>query len=274
MARQVILRAEEDGKQLLPVTGFEQVKRGGAGKTLEDSMLEVEKLVPIMAAYGCNYNAETGFFEYAGLTDLTADDCRNMLVETGMYTIEDIAAKYAYCKSRVNLIPISAASNKRGYFFAFTGIKFNGAYAFYYAREIELIQLCSDYNGISFGFALNEASNMFANCHNLKRITGNIYLDYSPNVTNMFLSCNLLESVRILHLKTDISFSDSPLLSYESVKYLVDNAANTDPITVTVHGDVYAKLSGTASEYGDHTQEEWTAIMTAATDKQISFATV
>lgn len=44
-------------------------------------MLEVENLVPIMAAYGCNYNAETGYFEYAGLTDLTADDCRNMLVE-------------------------------------------------------------------------------------------------------------------------------------------------------------------------------------------------
>lgn len=32
MARQVILRAEEDGKQLLPVTGFEQVKRGGLAK--------------------------------------------------------------------------------------------------------------------------------------------------------------------------------------------------------------------------------------------------
>lgn len=238
-------------------------------------MLEVENLVPIMAAYGCNYNAETGFFEYAGLTDLTADDCRNMLVETGMYTVEDVAAKYAYCRSRVNLIPISAASKKRAYFFAMSNFKFNGAYAFYYARECELIQLCSDYDGSGFfGFALNEASFMFANCYNLKRITGNIYLDYSPNVTNMFLSCNLLESVRILRLKTDISFSDSPLLSYESVKYLIDNAANTDPITVTVHGDVYAKLSGTASEYGDHTQEEWTALMTAATEKQISFATV
>lgn len=31
MARQAILR-DKDGKQLLPVTGFEQVKRGGLAK--------------------------------------------------------------------------------------------------------------------------------------------------------------------------------------------------------------------------------------------------
>lgn len=35
MARQVILRAEEDGKQLLPVTGFEQVKMGGGWQNAE-----------------------------------------------------------------------------------------------------------------------------------------------------------------------------------------------------------------------------------------------
>lgn len=273
MARQAILR-DKDGKQLLPVTGFEQVKKGGAGKTLEDSMLEVENLVPIMAAYGCNYNAETGYFEYAGLTDLTAEDCRNMLVETGMYTVEDIASKYSYCKSRVNLIPIASVADKRPYFFASNAIKLNGMYAFYYAREFELIQLCSDYDGSGFfGFSLSEAESMFYACRKLKRITGNIILNYSPNVTSMFGECQELESVRIFLLKTDISFSDSPKLSYESVKCLIDNAANTDPITVTVHGEVYAKLSGTASEYGDHTQEEWTALMTAATEKQISFAT-
>lgn len=272
MARQVILRAEEDGKQLLPVTGFEQVKRGGAGKTLEDSMLEVENLVPIMAAYGCNYNAETGFFEYAGLTDLTADDCRNMLVETGMYNIGDMPFKYAYCKSRVNLLPIADTTNKRTRVLMNNLLQVNCMYAFY-ASQFEKIQLCVS-DTAEFGLWPSNMGSMFNGNNKLKDITGNLLVSKAINTNKVFDNCFALENVSVGWVNNDISFKDSPLLSYESVKYLVDNAANTAPITVTVHGDVYAKLSGTASEYGDHTQEEWTAIMTAATEKQISFATV
>ena len=94
---------DKDGGQLLPVTTTEQVKRGGAGKTLEDSMLEVEKLVPIMAAYGCNYNAETGFFEYAGLTDLTADDCRNMILRPSIHIARAGSTSFRYLRQVINV---------------------------------------------------------------------------------------------------------------------------------------------------------------------------
>ncbi len=269
MARQAILRNKE-GQQVLPITGFEQVKRGGAGKTLEDSMLEVENLVPIMAAYGCNYNAETGFFEYAGLTDLTDNDVRNMIAETSMYVCgEDIDWKYAYCQSRVNLLP----KFRRNNVFT-TWNKYVSCVRSFYYSKFEVIQLCSDYYDEMFGFSISNAESMFSSSSNLRKIIGRIRIKKDASITDAFNACKSLVDLTIHDLSSNISFEDSPLLSYNSVKYLVDNAANTDPITVTVHPDVYAKLSGTASEYGDHTQEEWTALMTAATEKQISFATV
>lgn len=85
--------------------------------------------------------------------------------------------------------------------------------------------------------------------------------------TNAFYQCVKLKDVKIKRLHMDISFEDSPLLSLESLSYLVTNAANgTTAITVTVHPDVYAKLTDTSNT-------EWHAVLTAAVAKNISFAT-
>lgn len=234
-------------------------------------MLEVENLVPIMAAYGCNYNAETGFFEYAGLTDLTADDCRNMLVETGMYTIEDMVFKYAYCKSRVNLLPIADTTDKRKNVLINSLLQVNCMYAFYNSN-FEKIQLCVS-GTPEFGLWSSNIGSMFNGNSKLRDITGGLYVSKAINTTAAFNYCYALENVSVYGVNNDISFKDSPKLSYESVKCLVDNAANTSTITVTVHADVYAKLTGTAADYGDNTKEEWMAIMASATEKNISFAT-
>lgn len=77
-------------------------------------------------------------------------------------------------------------------------------------------------------------------------------------------------------MKSNLSFCEnSPLINYESVNYLVTNAANTSAITVTVHPTTYSYLTGTAqpsAEVGG-TSEEWQALLTTAQGKQISFAT-
>ena len=66
-------------------------------------------------------------------------------------------------------------------------------------------------------------------------------------------------------LRYNVDLRDSPLLTLESFQYLIENATNTSAITVTVHADVYAKLT-------DPQQAEWYAVNTAAQGKQISFA--
>lgn len=95
-----------------------------------------------------------------------------------------------------------------------------------------------------------------------------------------FWRCESLETVWIKSLYGNISFPHSALLSPESVSYLVENrtTAHTDVITVTVHADTFAKLTGdttnpavaalTPSELA-----QWQQILTAATAKNISFTT-
>lgn len=82
----------------------------------------------------------------------------------------------------------------------------------------------------------------------------------------MFYQCFALVFVSLRGVKYDISFSDSPLISLESLQFMITNAANTSPITVTVHADVYAKIQ-------DETNAEWHALIETAAAKQITFAT-
>lgn len=70
----------------------------------------------------------------------------------------------------------------------------------------------------------------------------------------------------------------SPLLTLDTMQYLVNNAKNTSPITVTVHPDVYAKLTGdttnaAASALTADELAQWQALVTTANSKNISFAT-
>lgn len=111
----------------------------------------------------------------------------------------------------------------------------------------------------------------FSNCQKLETIVDEINCTPRSGVAfrtiKAFNKCAKLKDVKIKSLHMDISFADSPLLSLESLQYLVTNAANgTTTITVTVHPDVYAKLSDTSNT-------EWHKVMTDAAAKSISFAT-
>lgn len=94
----------------------------------------------------------------------------------------------------------------------------------------------------------------------------------------MFYGCTKLKDVSLRLLKVNISFSSSPLISYKTLNYLITNAANTQSITVTVHANTFAKITGdeTNDAYNDLTDEEktqWTGLLELAAEKNIQFAT-
>ena len=64
-----------------------------------------------------------------------------------------------------------------------------------------------------------------------------------------------------------LDFRYSPLLSFDSVRFMVDNIVESASATITVHPDVYAKLT-------DETNTEWHKVLTDALDKQITFVTI
>lgn len=209
----------------------------------------------LYVAAGAVYNQNTGFYELNGLTDITEEQMRNIYVYTsGAINQNNLNGKFSNIPIRTNL-PFKA--NSGGYF----GDANIGA-MFATNHTIEVVYVGSiiypDY--ISYAFA---------RCDKLRKILTVIDLNnyrVATPITKMFPGCILLEYVRIQKIKQSISFSDSPLLSLESLQYLITNAANTSSITVTVHADVYAKIQ-------DEGQVDWHALIETAAAKQITFAT-
>lgn len=109
-------------------------------------------------------------------------------------------------------------------------------------------------------------------CTKLKAIIGCIGLKT--------LRCPDCYALEFFTIKTsgNVNIENSPKVRLDSLQYLVTNATNTSAITVTVHPEVYAKLTGdtTNAAAAALTPEElaqWQAVTTAAADKDISFAT-
>lgn len=108
-------------------------------------------------------------------------------------------------------------------------------------------QLCSTIETINVTGATIKVKTMavaFRQCSKLVRIHD--ILDVAnvskSGLDNAFTESQSLESVRIKSLKVDISFSDCPKLNKESVDYLIQQAAPSAAITITLHPDAYARL--------------------------------
>ena len=107
---------------------------------------------------------------------------------------------------------------------------------------------------------------MFVNCGNLKKVFGPIY-PIQPALHLFYGSgTHKLEYIELI-LREDIDLSQASKLTIECIEYLIAKAVNTKTITITVHPDVYEKLT-------DTNNTEWYAQLTAAAAKNISFATI
>ena len=119
----------------------------------------------------------------------------------------------------------------------------------------------------------------FYGCKNLREIRGPIRHQASKIEDSAFLGCNKLESLDLRKLKSNLLLSNSPLLKLDSLDSIVTNAANgTTEITITVHADVYAKLTGdttneAAAALTADELSQWQALLTKAAGKHITFAT-
>ena len=135
------------------------------------------------------------------------------------------------------------------------------------ASSLEIVQLTTQNKEPLSKVKFSSINMIFTNCSKLKEVIGVMDVSSCSSVTNAFQACILLQRVNISDLSVNLSLSSTSQLSLDSLQYLVDNAKNTSAITVTVHADIYAKLT-------DPADTEWYAVNEAAQAKQISFATV
>lgn len=119
-----------------------------------------------------------------------------------------------------------------------------------------------------------------ASASELQAIIGEVGIAGNENPILFLTNAPGFPKLEYFHITIKKSFDvrTSPLLTFSTMQYLVTNAANTSSITVTVHPDVYAKLTGdttnaAAAALTSDELAQWTALATTANSKNISFAT-
>lgn len=218
------------------------------------------------------YNESTGYFELNGLTDITYQQAMDIYRYTSNgVTMDNLNVMgYGFAQFRTNLPPSSGAYWVQiSYLFSLNSILEVVRLPQYYPSEVKLEPNTRD---------------AFTGCEKLREIIN--VMEAPSHVSDVytwygtFSRCFKLETVRIKELYGNISFAQSPLISSDSISYLVENrtTAHTNVITVTVHTDTFAKLTGdttnpavTALTPAELAQ--WQQILTAATAKNISFTT-
>lgn len=184
-------------------------------------------------AAGAVWNGDTGYWELnrdqGGLVNITTTDMRVMYNEYSASWTNAMDGLFAYSKSRTNLLG-QLVDVGWGYITNSTN------YMYLDARNMEIAYL-AEY--ASATFTLTNAHGMFFRAHKLKKIIGVLDFSSATYVSEMFVQCYALENVRCANLKQGISFADSPLLSKESLLYMIDNCASGVSFTITLHPDVY-----------------------------------
>lgn len=175
-----------------------------------------------------HYEPETGYFTY-GPAALTTAEVRRMLDfrKTALTNLQN-AFSAMWQLSAVS--PILQATNG--------GIV--TAYCFYMCRNMKVVAFNGYYRG---EFRVANAQNMFDGCYTLEEILGELDMSACNSTTRMFQFCRRLREVRLKSLRITVSLSDSPLLSADSIGYMIENATNTAEMTVTLHPEAYARVS-------------------------------
>jgi hypothetical protein len=186
-------------------------------------------------AAGAVWNGDTGYWELnreqGGLANITTSEMRVMYNEYSVNWTGAMAGLFAYSKSRTNLLGIYVDWGW-GY------VTNNTNWMYLDTPNMEIAYL-AEY--ASATFTLTNAVGMFFRARKLNKIIGVLDFASATAVGEMFVQCYALENVRCANLKQDISFADSPLLSKESLLYMIHNCASGVSFTITLHPDVYAK---------------------------------
>lgn len=212
----------------------------------------------LYVAAGAVYNEQTGFYELNGLTDITEEQMKDIYVKTnpGAQCGVNLGGVFSNLYTRTN-IPLNISGG-------YVNINAHAAFSGSTCEVISLSKLGS--GGL---FYPSRVSYMFRSCTKLKTIIGIIRMDYIQNNESydfMFANCPTLVTVNLRGVKLNLSLESCPLLSLQSLSFLIINSSNTSAITITVHADVYAKIQ-------DESNTDWHALLSAAQEKQITFAT-
>lgn len=203
------------------------------------------------------YNEETGFFELNGLTDITYAEAVK-IYEYGAPTLLNMSGRYLNAEIRTNLPPMSSKKSSSWITNSLTRMVENSTIEVFNIGRVMPGDIA--YSDIPFKTSKSK----------LRKIIGQISMYYCTNIGSnaswpFFEST--VEEFQISDINTNIYLGNLANVSLTSLTYLVTwrKTASPQDVVVTVHPDVYAKLTDTSNT-------EWNQLMQDAVAKQITFA--
>lgn len=253
------------------ITPSDDIAPLGSDKLALTDKAKMAELDAQAAAIGAIHNYTTGYFEYNTLTDITAEQMR-IILEWGAYErfinvcdCDVASATNNIPRLRTTIPSVSFPSWRKKSYPPLNWMP----------QGLEIIKLSvSGFSNMIFDLSndlgLYDAPTLRC-ILDILRPTLRIRIG-TPNYPTA------LSTLYIKDLKFSINLANLSALSLASLQYLVTNSANTDAITVTVHPDVYAKLTGdttnaAAAALSADELAQWQALFAQAAEKQITFAT-
>ena len=204
------------------------------------------------------FNETTGYFELNGINDISYKEM--------MVILEDFTITMGYM---ANTPSVGQVLHGRTFIPDNNTGTISLTYACFNRGYLEVV---------TFGYTdtssqvTNNISSMCRGDRRLRKISGlSITATSSANVDRAFENCYTLETAFLLGLRVSLGFGQSSRVSLASVVYMVDNAANTSAITITLHATAYARCQSDTTEY-TYNGNTYTGIIALATAKNISIA--
>lgn len=130
------------------------------------------------------------------------------------------------------------SEDKRTNISKFNGVKSSLGMSYsYYSTKYKTLSL-----SMTDTININAMTSTFTSSTELEKILTILNVSYiSSQVTTPFARCAALKHVQIKGLKVNMPIGDSPLLSNDSILYMIQNSAATSPIVITLHADAYIR---------------------------------
>ena len=226
-----ISEAVEQGRQLALRSLFV-----AAGAEYNDGITDKTKTAP----WGETVIHKAGHYYLNGLGDITEEQM-NIIYNRGYFNENDIAAfgnsGVGYANNiRTNLCRAGMWNTTINKYVCFSN------------NKMEVLNLHVVVNPSADISTINvtQTESLFSNAVNLRIILPACVLATETWHSKCFAGCYRLEEVRIIRLRSNISFVDSALLSKNSILYVIQNTTATSAITITLHPDAYARLADDA----------------------------
>lgn len=191
---------------------------------------------------GATYQKETNTYTLNGLAGLTKDDMLVAWRETsGMLLVGPQMWRYQGITCKTNFL---AKNSYRGQA-SWSKVDYNDfTRCFYVANKLEVLRVSSDEE---YGMCCPRiADDMFYAC-GAHTVLGVIEMSKCTSANGMFQNNYNIQNIKIAGLKISLSLSQAKALTVDdttdsSLGYMIEKAKNTNPITITLHAEAFARV--------------------------------